>query len=110
MHHYHNDEMLACLKEIRDNGPIRKNIGICQNAADLYHEKYGVMVSTSAFENLMAEWPKWSGNTTFPIPSPHGGLPCNAYLNATEETMWNPEHPYGALRLELLDWLIEVLS
>ena len=54
---------------------------------------------------LMAEWPKWSCERTFPVPHPEGKCPQQAFYNLP---MW--EGPYGALRRELLDYLIERLK
>ena len=58
------------------------------------------------------DWPKKGKNGAFPVPpwsdvySPFGAF----YSTEGKTNMWNPNHPYGAARLELLDFLIEELK
>lgn len=55
-------------------------------------------------QRLFSLWPKYSGDQTFPIP---GGYV--AYQSAAWSTaMWSGE--YGALRKELLNFMIEQLE
>ena len=61
--------------------------------------------SLTAIADLMTQWPKWSGERTFPVPHPEGKCPRRAFYNLP---IW--EGPYGALRRELLDYLIERLK
>ena len=58
----------------------------------------------------MSQWPEFSGDVRFPVPSPWGGDPDYVYLHTLDVDFWNPLHSYGATRLRLLDWLIEELS
>lgn len=58
---------------------------------------------------LMRHWPKYSGNPRYPVPATHPeGRSSYAFHDAAEDgAMWEGE--YGKLRLELLDWLIQVI-
>lgn len=103
--------LLKVLKILHEEGPSLHISGICGNIAELVHE----MDVVPAFDEddlheIMAQWPKYSGDSIYPIPCPSGKSPKAAYLGAGEGEMWNPSHPYGALRLELLDWCIAELE
>jgi hypothetical protein len=68
--------------------------GICDN---LY-----MLGCEHKINSLAMEWPKYSGCFWFPVPGPEGYLASEAYQNLPK---W--EGPYGDLRKELLDFLIE---
>ena len=57
------------------------------------------------FKDVVRQWPHFSGNLVYPIPCPDGGDPGDAYNDTEDSDMWNPDHPYGALRLDLCRWL-----
>ena len=94
--------LLNALKRIRDKGPYNRVAGICCNLKNFDFEM--------EFRDVCVAWPKHSGNLCFPIPSPTGRDPGDMYLFSGEDVMWNKEHPYGALRYEMLNWAIEQLE
>lgn len=49
---------------------------------------------------LFVEWPKFSGNTAYPI----------GWLARVSATLWDRNTEYGQLRWELLEWLIKELQ
>ncbi|ASD52148.1 hypothetical protein KNT64_gp196 [Pseudomonas phage PspYZU05] len=60
------------------------------------------------FADLMAVWPKYSGNRNYPVPAPSSYAkpnPEDAYYNCE---CWTSE--YGQLRIELLDFCIAKLT
>lgn len=59
--------------------------------------------------DLMAEWPEFSGDPSYPVPHPDES-PKRAFDHASTGDMWNPGSAYGAARLRLLDWLISKLE
>ena len=63
----------------------------------------------NALGALMARWPGGSCRGRYPVPLP-GVAPLTAFLRASPDEMWNPEHEYARNRLALLDWLIEQTS
>lgn len=77
--------------------------GICDLIAEF--------VLTSRHDNerwlrvQFSKWPEFSGDRVFPIPGYDD--PAQAYVRANEHEMWSPEHPYGAARRRLLDFLID---
>jgi len=93
--------------------------GICDQAMSILRydleELSQVDVEMTNLRNLMATWPKASGNQMYPIPSPQEGVgPGQVYHArcigdyAEAAHMWNKEtSPYAVLRWELLDFLIE---
>lgn len=85
------------LKHLKENGPDNPWFGICDN-------------TTGRLNELFPRWGKFSGDHVYPIPNPFGGSASDAFNHYEADDMWNPDHPYGALRLELLDWLIETLE
>ena len=50
-------------------------------------------------------WPKFSGDLIYPIPCPEGGQPMRAFMGS--KRMWDAEDAYGALRLELLGFMVQ---
>lgn len=51
------------------------------------------------------KWPKFSGDIHYPI------LGSSEYYTCmTPFEMWSPSHPYGALRRELLEFLIDEIE
>ena len=68
------------------------------------------------FQKLMQEWPKHSGETSYPIKDPDGkDSPWEMYerhvgspIEEEVDHMWNREvSAYAAARWELLEWMIE---
>lgn len=62
---------------------------------------------------LSQAWPKYSGNPNFPVPSPiEGQTPVEAFDAAVHVRgrMWSKKKPYGMMRWELLEFLIETLE
>jgi hypothetical protein len=99
------DELLA--NNLLANNLYEKRAGICYaiNYNPLGTPLRKPAGTLTAIADLMTEWPKWSGERTFPVPHPEGKCPRRAYYNLP---IW--EGPYGALRRELLDYLIERLK
>jgi hypothetical protein len=95
--------LLDELKAIRACGEDNNQFaGICRC---LYFEY------RAEFKALCVQWPKFSGDDVFPVPSPYPeDTAASVYLYGPSKNMWDPGHPYGALRYELLDWCIEQLE
>lgn len=85
------------------NIPFRES-GICTNLdviANLDVDDF--------LQPCFATWKHFSGSYIYPVPSPYasGKYAASGVYNITQEDdMWNPEHPYGSLRLDLLEHLI----
>lgn len=57
--------------------------------------------------DLMVQWPKYSGSYDYPVPSTiEGRTPCQCFHDNIHN-MWDRNTEYGALRWELLEWLLE---
>ena len=84
------------------NIPVRES-GICANL------KEGANLDVDYFlQPCFRTWEQFSGDYTYPVPSPYSDKHSASYVYGTTHTddMWNPEHPYGSLRLDLLKHLI----
>lgn len=106
-----NKKILSALKAIKRNKKRQiSTIGIC-GAVKRYFEEDNITFFTikdqGVLHRLMKDWPKHSGVTEFPI-CVYGVSPMKEFTNCID--MWNQEKPYGQLRWELLDWLINTLE
>lgn len=87
-------------------------------AGDIPFRDYGICVNLEERANIdvayfmqpcFRTWRQFSGNYDYPIPSPYASDKYSAsgvYSTTHTDDMWNPEHPYGSLRLDLLEHLI----
>lgn len=92
-------ELLHCLINIRA-GDRKPYVGICRHIQD-DQQQY-------VFNGLCKEWPKYSGDKEYPVPSVDpDDTPRDAY-NASGDEVYEGE--YGALRLELVDYCIDRLE
>ena len=93
---------------------LHKYDSICFMLQDLHNRQSNTGYNFSGLpryvEELVAEWPEYSGYASYPIrPAPH----ISAYVDVREgfwaarrtKTLWVGE--YGAARQNLLDFLIE---
>ena len=95
-------ELHEALVRLKAEGPDVLRFGICYAVDVAIGEKARFRVI-----KLSREWPESTGNGQYPVPYDlHDGL-NNISAFGEEDIMWNPDHPYGAARLRLLDWLIE---
>lgn len=59
------------------------------------------------------KWPKYSGWENYPVPSPAlDETPCAVFYRScmVRGGMWGKKNPYGALRWELLEFMIAELK
>ena len=79
--------------------------GICYNT--IYDGEHAIKTNLANavwdLEYLCRKWPKAANSVGYPVPCPGYTNPAEGY-HATEDK-WAGE--YGALRIELLDWLIQ---
>jgi hypothetical protein len=96
-------ETLEALKWLKQNPPKIDCLGICNNVHRLtgYDESF-----CRWLESVSKRWCNFSGSASFPVPCPNGGSPKDIYHYTGN--LWVGE--YGALRYELLDFLIETLT
>lgn len=113
-------ELHTQLTKLKAFGPDNAKAGICSNIADLlYRREFSdadEVVICRDLHTLASEWPKGSGCRVYVVPHPqdlsrtgraqHAAM--SAYLSGSAGDLWSREPgSYGALRWELLDWLIE---
>ena len=82
--------------------PLRYS-GICTNL-----EKIANIDVDYFLKPCFRTWEHFSGNKAFPVPDPESDeySAVEVYCTTHTDDMWNPEHPYGSLRLDLLEHLI----
>ena len=90
------------LEKLKKSGPIHIQLGICRNIRTENKGDWNLN-RDECFES----WREYSGDIIFPVPGYHGHSPSNAYDRTYGGDMWNPDHPYGAARLRLLDHCIK---
>jgi len=85
--------------------PLCRLDGICVNFLNATGQ--GVLEASFSWEEIVKSWPKFSGNTIYPVPStlPHQH-PAKAFGFTSD--MWNGA--YGELRKELLQHIINELK
>ena len=106
-----NKKVLQALKALHRNKKRRLNtIGICGAVKHYFEEDSDIIVTIRdhyVLHRLMEDWPKHSGVTEFPICA-YGVDPMKEFVACMD--MWNQKTPYGQLRWELLEWLINKLE
>jgi hypothetical protein len=85
-------------------GEINYEYGICANVDWNCISGYN---SDDVLVCLFPLWDKFSGNINYPVPSTDIGYSSECLYNY-KDNLWEGE--YGALRYELLDFLIEELT
>lgn len=97
-------QKLLWMRTIIGEGKYSPTWGICSHICASF-------VQFHQLEGLWRKWPKYSGDPLYPVPGTGVNKDsCNrayreAYLNGS---MWTGD--YGALRLELLHYLIEATN
>lgn len=88
--------------------------GICRMldrycAYKAYDEETKGLLQKELHDRLI-DWPKFSGNPSFPIPNPKGNNHIldaqNAYFEANNQ--WDINTEYGRLRREAVKWLMSL--
>lgn len=100
-------DLLTALKQLRENGPHNRSAGICSQ-----FDLYGLYSSEERqqFRASFKTWPHYSGDPSFPVPSPDGlTYAINAYFDKSNY-LWDRNTEYGRLRWDLLDHIIEEMS
>ena len=119
-----NQNALRIIKEIMDRMENRNNWrdhGICGMVKTFGQEmlEYASFdAARNVISQLTKEWPHYSGNPLYPVPSNIVGLPQEtasyAFVQAVNSVngpalMWSRENPYGFARRNLLQFLHDQL-
>lgn len=120
----HKHYVHTALMRLR-NGPKIALCGICANLEyylqDIFEEEDLDQDANALVLQLMLytalKWPKHSGCNKYPIPHPDWDRAecddkeyhdaANTAYSCLKDDAWDRTKPYGALRYELLDFLIE---
>lgn len=102
--------MIPWLAKGYDQKPCEANLGLCFNLEMLVSgmlDDHPAVWVPEYISEIAQSWPSFSGNPHYPVPSPKGLTPQKAYSFYSCKYRSNK---YGALRIELLTWLIDTLE
>lgn len=100
-------DLLTALKQLRENGPHNRSAGICSQ-----FDMFGLYSSEERrqFRDSFKTWPHYSGDISFPVPSPDKSIEAiDAYFD-NQDDLWDHGTDYGRLRWDLLDHIIKEMS
>lgn len=100
-------DLLTALKQLRENGPKNRDAGICSQF-DLYGS-YSLKENRQ-FRASFETWPHYSGDDSFPVPSPYKSMDAIDAYFYTDNDLWDRDTEYGRLRWDLLDHIIAEMS
>ena len=104
------EKILEALKKIQAGERPSPTLGICANVYEILdHECENLALESSVYsviEEMSPRWPNYAGNSAYPVE----GGEVYFWSEDAKRNRWNPEDDHGALRLDLLAWLIEELS
>lgn len=101
----HLSAVLDALIRVKGGEIALLEYGICFNVKELLI-KEGYYSYGGVLSDLYRRWVKFSGDISYPVPDPRGGDARYAYKFTA--SLWEGEQ--GALRYELLDFLIDELT
>lgn len=97
-------DLLTALKQLRENGPTNRDVGICSQL-DLFG--WYSSEERQQFLACFKTWPQYSGDIDFPVPGPAAAI--DAYFDNLYD-LWDRDTEYGRLRWDLLDHIIKEMS
>lgn len=101
--------LLEALKKVQAGERPWPELGICENVRrilDLELGRKAAEENLHTIEEMFPYWPNYAGDQAYPVEG-SGEL---FFSLSARSNRWNPEDDHGALRLDLLAWLIEELS
>lgn len=101
------NDLLTALKQLRENGPKNRDAGIC-----CQFDLHGLYSSEERlqFRASFKTWPHYSGDDSFPVPSPDKSMDAiDAYFDKNSD-LWDRDTEHGRLRWDLLDHIIKEMS
>lgn len=106
--------LLEILRRIRDKQRAKTALDLAHDShaicryVDADSEAWRISDSFPLLQSLFKSWPKSTQLAAYPVPDPRGISAQLAYKEGRYRGMWVGE--YGALRMELLEWMINVLE
>lgn len=102
-------QIAVALIVIDGGGPFDPSEGICSNLVRANPSlcAWQSKETDAHLANVWRDWSKFSGDLRFPIPSGKIGVSAKEayYAGENYRDKWDPATEYGALRIELLDFL-----
>lgn len=98
-------EALKVVKLKVETGTVESYHAICAAVDKLELDTF--VPAADQLKPLFKRWPKYSGFEIYPVPSPDSARTSFEmfYYAQDKDALWEGE--YGALRMELLDFLIQ---
>jgi hypothetical protein len=98
------------LEEVKAGKIAERDVGLCWNF-QCFCKKHDLLfseinVTREVFKNMLRNFPKYTGDDTYPL------VPSDEYDEHlyTEADFYDPATPYGAIRLEFVDWALKELA
>lgn len=98
---------LVALKRIQE-GEYEEVCGICYNMSDRNGGKVNQFLAAKIVAHYAKPWPHYSGDKDYPVP--HIEMTPEEAYNEDTKHMWDKSHPYGSLRWDLLEHIIECIK
>jgi hypothetical protein len=113
-------QIMIILEQIMGGLRHETNLGLCGTVSRLLDTK-GYLGGGHAWEciyrGLMADWPKSTGSTTYPVPNPDylNGETLKACMNNEAKAIYHQTDDvwigrYGELRLELAQYMFDTID
>ena len=104
------EKILEALKKIQAGERPLPEMGICANVYEILGSRREDLALEeniySVIEEMSPRWPNYAGDPAYPVE----GSSEVFWSAVAKRNRWDPEDDHGALRLDLLAWLIEELS
>lgn len=100
-------KVFEALGQVKDGKIAEYQFGICYNVEEILRNCGDRIAWAENQDECFEAWPEHSGDSDYPVPSCSELHPRSIYIRCDGDDFWNPEHPYGAARLRLLDHCIE---
>ena len=103
-------KVVSAVQELLNGNIPNHSHGICHNVRQLCGDTYYYDHALFCLGDVAELWPKFSGDSCYPVPDPYGGDPNPewAYHDTIDE--WEEGTAYTALRLELCHFIVDYLK
>ena len=103
------EKVIAAVQQLLDGNIPNRNHGICYNV-----KRFCVGIESElvlfCLHDVAELWPKYSGDSCYPVPDPSGDDHDPVYVYQTTLDEWEEGTAYTALRIELCRFIIDYLK
>ena len=103
------EKVVSAMQQLLDGNIPNRFHGICYNVKHLCGGIESGLVLL-CLDDVAREWPKFSGDGTYPVPDPYSGEPDPELVYHDTVDEWEEGTAYTALRIELCRFIIDYLK